>query len=197
MNIETVIEAVLFASGEPVPIKRFCMLLDKSEKEILDAAKKLADDYVFHQRGIRLLRLENSLQLCSAPEYHDYIRMALETRKPPKMSAAAIEVLAIAAYHQPVTRAYIEQIRGVDSSYTVGVLTERGLIEPCGRLDVPGRPVVYRTTAEFLRVFGLSSLDELPKLSEQSDEEAVNEQLDIESAIENLKMMETGAERNN
>lgn len=180
-----------------MPIKRFCMLLDKSEKEILDAAKKLADDYVFHQRGIRLLRLENSLQLCSAPEYHDYIRMALETRKPPKMSAAAIEVLAIAAYHQPVTRAYIEQIRGVDSSYTVGVLTERGLIEPCGRLDVPGRPVVYRTTAEFLRVFGLSSLDELPKLSEQSDEEAVNEQLDIESAIENLKMMETGAERNN
>lgn len=190
MNIETIIEAVLFASGEPVPIKRFCMLLDKSENEVIGAAKRLADEYVFHQRGIRLVRLENTFQMCSAPEYYDYIRRALEARKPPRMSAASIEVLTIVAYHQPVTRMYIEQIRGVDSSYTVGVLTERGLIEPCGRLDVPGRPVIYKTTAEFLRVFGLSSLDELPKLSEQSEEAMINEQLDIENAIENLKLME-------
>ncbi|NLL38001.1 MAG: SMC-Scp complex subunit ScpB [Clostridiales bacterium] len=194
MNIETIIEAVLFASGEPVPIERFCMLLDKSENEIIGAAKKLADEYVFYQRGIRIVRLENSLQMCSAPEYYDYIRRALETRKPPKLSAASIEVLSIVAYYQPITRTYIEQIRGVDSSYTVGVLADRGLIEPCGRLDVPGRPVIYRTTEEFLRVFGLSSLDELPKLSEEIDEEIINGQLDIESAIENLKMMETNTD---
>jgi segregation and condensation protein B len=194
LNIETIIEAVLFASGEPVPIERFCMLLDKSENEIIGAAKKLADEYVFYQRGIRIVRLENSLQMCSAPEYYDYIRRALETRKPPKLSAASIEVLSIVAYYQPITRTYIEQIRGVDSSYTVGVLADRGLIEPCGRLDVPGRPVIYRTTEEFLRVFGLSSLDELPKLSEEIDEEIINGQLDIESAIENLKMMETNTD---
>ena len=137
MNIETIIEAVLFASGEPVPIERFCMLLDKSENEIIGAAKKLADEYVFYQRGIRIVRLENSLQMCSAPEYYDYIRRALETRKPPKLSAASIEVLSIVAYYQPITRTYIEQIRGVDSSYTVGVLADRGLIEPCGRLMYP------------------------------------------------------------
>lgn len=170
------------------------MLLDVSENEILGAAKRLEDEYAFHQRGIRLIRLEDSLQLCSAPEYHDYIRRALETRKPPKMSAAAIEVLSIVAYHQPVTRTYIEQIRGVDSSYTVGLLTDRGFIEPCGRLDVPGRPVIFRTTAAFLRVFGISSLDELPKLGEEGSEETENEQLDIESAIENLKLMNMKAD---
>jgi segregation and condensation protein B len=131
---------------------------------VLRAAKRLGDFYPLKKRGLRLLRLEGSLQLCSAPENGEWVRRALDTRKPPKLSPAALEVLAIIAYNQPVTRLMVEQLRGVDSGYTVGLLAEKGLIEPCGRLDVPGRPVVYRTPAAFLRCFGLSSLEELPPL---------------------------------
>lgn len=165
-EIDSVLESILFASGDPMPLSRLCALLDKSEEEILDAAGRLADGYSFERRGIRLLRLEDNLQLCSAPENGEYVRRALETRKPPRLSPAAMEVLTIVAYFQPVTKTYIEQIRGVDSSYTVGLLVDRELIEPCGRLDVPGRPTIYRTTHGFLRAFGLSSLDELPEQEE-------------------------------
>ena len=184
MTIEKIIEGILFASGDPVPVSRLAALLDAEPADILDAAKRLADGYNFDDRGIRLVRLEDALQLVSAPELADYIRRALETRKPPKLSQAALEVLTVIAYYQPVTRGYVEQLRGVDSSYTVGLLAERGLIEPCGRLDVPGRPVLYRTTAAFLRSFGLSSLEALPKLEDAGPRE---EQLEIESAIEALR----------
>lgn len=165
-EIDSILESVLFAAGDPVSIKRLCALLDKTEEEIYDSAKRLADGYSFERRGIRLLQLEDSLQLCSAPENGEYVRLALESRKPPRLSPAAMEVLTMVAYFQPVTKTYIEQIRGVDSSYTVGLLTERELIEPCGRLDVPGRPLLYKTTAGFLRAFGLSSLEELPEIEE-------------------------------
>lgn len=165
-EIDSVLESVLFASGDPVPVSRLCALLDKEEDEILEAAQRLADGYSFERRGIRLLRLEDSLQLCSAPENGEYVRRALEARKPPRLSAAAMEVLTLVAYFQPVTKTYIEQIRGVDSSYTVSLLVDRELIEPCGRLDVPGRPTIYRTTNGFLRAFGLSSLDDLPEQEE-------------------------------
>ncbi len=162
MEYDNIIESILFASGDPFPIKRLCSLLDISEEEVLEAAGRIADSYKFDNRGIRLIRIEDALQLCSAPENGDWVRRALDTRKPQKLSAAAMEVLAITAYYQPVTRIMIEQIRGVDSSYTLGLLSDKGLIEPCGRLDVPGRPVLYKTTAAFLRSFGLSSLNELP-----------------------------------
>ena len=165
-EIDSVLESVLFASGDPMPVSRLCALLDKEEDEILEAAQRLADGYSFERRGIRLLRLEDSLQLCSAPENGEYVRRALEARKPPRLSAAAMEVLTLVAYFQPVTKTYIEQIRGVDSSYTVSLLGDRELIEPCGRLDVPGRPTIYRTTNGFLRAFGLSSLDDLPEQEE-------------------------------
>ena len=165
-EIDSILESILFASGDPMPVSRLCALLDKGEDEIMEAAQRLADGYSFERRGIRLLRLEDSLQLCSAPENGEYVRRALEARKPPRLSPAAMEVLTIVAYFQPVTRTYIEQIRGVDSSYTVGLLVDRELIEPCGRLDVPGRPTIYRTTPGFLRAFGLSSLDELPEQEE-------------------------------
>lgn len=165
-EIDSILESILFAAGDPMPVSRICALLDKSEEEILEAAQRLADGYSFEQRGIRLLRLEDSLQLCSAPENGEYVRRALEARKPPKLSPAAMEVLTLVAYFQPVTKTYIEQIRGVDSSYTVGLLVERELIEPCGRLDVPGRPTIYRTTSGFLRAFGLASLDDLPEQAE-------------------------------
>ncbi len=164
MEIDGIIESILFASGDPFPVGRLASLLDVSEAEVLEAAKRLADFYAFEKRGLRLLRLEGSLQLCSAPENGEWVRRALDARKPPRLSPAALEVLAVIAYNQPATRLLVEQLRGVDSGYTVGLLVEKGLIEPCGRLDVPGRPVLYRTTAAFLRCFGLSSLEELPPL---------------------------------
>ncbi len=179
------IEGILFASGEAVSAKRIAAVLAVSEEEVFDAAKKIADELRFEHRGIRLVRLEDSLQLCSAPELSDIIRQALETRKPPRLTQTALEVLAITAYFQPVTRAYIEDLRGTDSSYTVGVLQERGLIETCGTLDAPGRPTLFRTTPAFLRTFGLSSLDELPPLPQKDDDEP--EQLRIEEAIQTLQ----------
>ena len=118
----------------------------------------------FERRGIRLVRMEDSYQLCSSPDYADVIRKAFEIRKTAKLSQPALEVLTIIAYYQPTTRAYIDQVRGVDSSYTVGLLLERGLIEECGRLQVPGRPRLYRTTKKFLRDFHLGSLEELPEM---------------------------------
>lgn len=162
MEYESIIESILFASGEPFPVSRLAALLDISEQEVLSAADKLADLYIFDKRGIRLIRLENSLQMCSAPENGEWVRRALDARKPARLSQAALEVLAIVAYYQPATRTYIEQIRGIDSSYTVGLLIDKGLIEPCGRLDVPGRPILLRTTAAFLRSFGLESVEQLP-----------------------------------
>ena len=184
MTIDTILEGILFAAGDPVPVSRLAALLDAEPGEILAAAERLEDGYTFDDRGIRLIRLEDSLQMVSSPALSDYIRRALETRRPPKLSTAALEVLAIVAYDQPVTRSHIEQLRGVDSAYTVGLLAERGLIEPCGRLDVPGRPVLYRTTAAFLRSFGLASLEELPGLEDAPPGE---EQLEMESVIEALR----------
>ncbi len=176
MEIESAIEAILFAAGEPVPASRIALVLGVSDDEVHECAKKLSDEYSFNRRGIRLARMGESLQLCSAPEFSQEIVRALERRKPPRLSQPALEVLSICAYFQPVTRAYVDQVRGVDSSYTMGVLLERGLIEPCGRLDVTGRPSIYRTTELFLRTMGISDLSELPKLPEAGSDEG-NEQL--------------------
>lgn len=184
MEADSIIESVLFAAGDPFPIARLCALLDLSEDEVLAAAKRLGDGYQYEKRGIRLVRLEDSLQLVSAQENGDWVRRALDTRKPSKLSPAALEVLAIAAYFQPVTRAYVEQIRGVDSSYTVGLLADKGFLEPCGRLDVPGRPMQYRTTAMFLRSFGLSSLSELPAYGQESGGELASLQTVLEGFTE-------------
>lgn len=164
--VEAKIEAILFAAGEPVPASRIAASIGTDEREVFEAAKSLADFYSFSQRGICLVRTEDRLQLCSAPEYADEVIHALEKRRPPKLSQPALEVLAICAYFQPVTRAYVEQVRGVDSSYTMGLLLERGLIENCGRLDVAGRPAIYKTTDLFLRTMGITDLSELPKLPE-------------------------------
>jgi len=168
-DLECAIEAVLFVSGEPVKKARLAAALDVSESKIEAAADRMRDTYSYDRRGIRLVKLDDSIQLCSSPEYADHIRYALETRKPPQLSQPALEVLSIIAYFQPVTRLYIEQIRGVDSVYTVGLLLDRGLIEPCGRLAAPGRPLQYRTTHVFLRTFGLQSLGDLPELPQVED----------------------------
>ena len=164
--IESAIEAILFASGEPVKISRIAAVLGTGEEDVVAAANAMRDRFSFERRGVRLLRLEDTLQMCSSPEFADDIRRALEARKPPQLSQPALEVLSIIAYFQPVTRAYIEQIRGVDSSYTVGLLADRGLVEAAGRLAAPGRPMLYKTTNVFLRAFGIESLRELPELPE-------------------------------
>ena len=163
-EIESAIEGILFASGEPVHIDRICVAMEMDRPTVELVLHRLADHYSYERRGVRLLRMEDSYQMCSAPDYADYIRKAFEIRKPAKLSQPALEVLTIIAYYQPTTRAYVDQIRGVDSSYTVGLLLDRHLIEECGRLQVPGRPRLYRTAKAFLRAFHLNSLDELPEM---------------------------------
>lgn len=183
-NISSAIEAILFASGDSVPIARLSLILEASEGEIEYAAAALNEQYEKEERGIRLLKLDDSLQLCSAPEYAAYITKALEQRTPPRLSQSALEALAIVAYFQPVTRAYIDQVRGVDSSYTVSVLQQRGLIAPCGKLDAPGRPAVFGTTDVFLRTMGISSLTELPTLPDMTSGEGIEK---LQSAIDLLQ----------
>lgn len=169
-ELEAAVEAILFASGEPVQTERICTALGLECQETEQVLQNLMSYYAYERRGIRLLKLEDCWQLCSAPDYAEMIRQAFEIRKPAKLSQPALEVLAIIAYYQPVTRAYVDQIRGVDSAYTVGLLLERKLIEECGRLQAPGRPRQYRTTKNFLRAFHLGSLEELPELPESEAE---------------------------
>ena len=161
---EAAVEAILFACGEPLGIDRICLALDLDRPTAEQVLQKLGDYYAFERRGIRLVRMEDSYQLCSSPDYADAIRKAFEIRKTARLSQPALEVLTIVAYYQPTTRAYVDQVRGVDSSYTIGLLLERGFIEECGRLQVPGRPRLYRTTKKFLRDFHLGSLEELPEM---------------------------------
>ena len=165
LELDCTLEAILFASGESVSEAKLCSVLKIERSELRESATRLADYYDFHRRGIRLLHLDDRYQLCSRADYAPQVRSALETRKPQSLTPSALEVLAITAYKQPVTKAYIEQVRGVDSTYTVSSLVEKDLIEDCGRLDVPGRPILYRTTERFLRSFGLSSLTQLPDLA--------------------------------
>ena len=185
-EMEAALEAILFAAGEPVDADRICLTLEM-DKETVDAVcQRLADRYSYERRGLRLIRMDNTYQLCSAPEYADLIRKTFESRKPAKLSQPALEVLSIIAYYQPVTRAYIDQVRGVDSSYTVGLLLERELIEEAGRLAVPGRPIQYRTTKNFLRSFGLSGLEDLPELPSSTPEDG-QLTLEMQSRIEQLQ----------
>ncbi len=184
IDLKSAVEAVLFAAGEPVPTARLSLVLGTGEDDVLLAGRELADQYEREQRGLRVLQLGDKLQMCSAPEYAAVIIKALEQRKPPMLSQPALETLAIVAYFQPVTRAYIDQVRGVDSSYTVSMLNERGLIEICGRLDVPGRPSLFRTTDQFLRTFGLQKLEDLPRLPDMTQSDGVDK---LQKAIDDLQ----------
>ena len=188
-ELQSALEGVLFAAGEPVSVERLCLGLEVDRPTLDAVAQRLMDQYSYDRRGIRLVRLESSYQLCSAPEYADAIRSTLESRKPARLSQPALEVLAIVAYYQPVTRAYVDQVRGVDSAYTMGLLLERELIEEAGRLSVPGRPMQFRTTKNFLRSFGMSSLEELPELP-GSSQEGSQLTLELEASLARLRQAE-------
>ena len=163
-ELQRAVEAILFAAGERIEVSRLAATMEVDEDEIVKAADALANDYAFSRRGIRILKLENGYQMVSSGEMADFVTKALETRKPPKLSSSQLETLTIIAYYQPATKAMVEQIRGVDSSYSVSALMNKKLIEEAGRLNVPGRPIQYKTTPDFLRTFGLSSLEELPPI---------------------------------
>ena len=163
-ELKRIIEAVLFASGDPVSLERLCFVVERDPDEVEKALRELADLYAFERRGIRILRLEDCWQMCSQSDLAPYVTKALETRKPPKLSGAQLETLTIIAYYQPTTKAFIESLRGVDSAYSVQALLNKKLICEDGRLNVPGRPILYRTTPDFLRTFCLESLEDLPEI---------------------------------
>ncbi|MBQ9839191.1 MAG: SMC-Scp complex subunit ScpB [Oscillospiraceae bacterium] len=178
-QLQRAIEAILFAAGERVDIDRLAFALETEAADVEKAADALMDILSFERRGIRILKLEKGYQMVSSGEMADYVTKALETRKPPKLSASQLEALTIIAYYQPATKAMVEQIRGVDSSYSISALMNKKLIEEAGRLNVPGRPIQYKTTPDFLRTFGLSSLEELPEIEKVSFGEPVSEQAQI------------------
>jgi segregation and condensation protein B len=184
-EIKRAIEAILFAAGDPVGIERMALAIGVGTDQVDAALKELMDTYSFERRGMRIVRLEDAYQMVSAQEMSDIITRALETRKPPKLSASALETLTVIAYYQPTTKAFVEQLRGVDSSYTISALLNKKLIEEQGRLSVPGRPILYGTTPDFLRTFGLSSLEELPEVDlPQGQVEQLEMQLSMEDQTE-------------
>lgn len=163
------LEAMLFAAGDPVEPAKLAEVLDKDVETIIRMLSHLEDKYDERGGGLRLIRVDGKYQICTREEYSDYVRGLLEIRKNTPLSQAAFEVLAIVAYNKSVTRSFIEQIRGVDCSGPVSSLVQKGLIEEKGRLDLPGRPLVYGTTDRFLRCFSLNSLDDLPDLPESTE----------------------------
>ena len=181
-QMERAIEAILFAAGERIEVSRLAAALEVDPKEIVAAADSLMDALSFERRGIRILKLEDGYQMVSSGEMADFVTQVLETRKPPKLSASQLETLTIVAYYQPATKAMVEQIRGVDSSYSVSALLNKKLIEEAGRLNVPGRPIQYKTTPDFLRTFGISSLEELPQIEKVNFGEPIDtmEQTEIQ-----------------
>lgn len=180
-EIRRAVEAILFAAGDPVGVERMAAAIGAGVDQVEAVLKALMDAYSFERRGMRIIRLEDAYQMVSAQELSDVITRALETRKPPKLSASALETLTVIAYYQPTTKAFVEQIRGVDSSYTISALLNKKLIEEQGRLSVPGRPILYGTTPDFLRTFGISSLDELPEVDLP---QAQTQQLEMQLSLE-------------
>lgn len=183
-ELQRAIEAILFAAGERVEIARLAMALETDEKDIEEAADALAGSFAFERRGIRIIRLDNGYQMVSSGEMAEYVTKALETRKPPKLSSSQLEALTIIAYYQPATKAMVEQIRSVDSSYSISALVNKKLIEEAGRLNVPGRPIQYKTTPDFLRTFGLASIEELPPIEKINFGEPIVEEVQAEQTPE-------------
>lgn len=180
------LEAVLFASGEPISIDRLSQTFEISAEKVVKAMDNLSEEYADNERGIVIVRLENTYQMTTAQKYAEYIKKAFDIRRRTPLSSAALEVLAVVAYNQPVTKSFIEQVRGVDCSGVVSTLVEKGLIEEKGRLELPGKPLLYGTTKNFLRCFSISDLSELPPLPKEENAVAdVAEQLDMTDEVLN------------
>ncbi len=174
-----IIEAVLFAFGEPMELNKIVESSKIDKETVLKLIDRLNDRYTELGSAVRINRLGTCYQMATLPEYAQYIKAAMETRRQIPLTQAAMEVLAIVAYNQPVTKSFIEQIRGVDSSGVVNSLVERSLLEESGRLNLPGRPIAYRTTDNFLRCFGLNDIDALPTLPESSEQTDYDEYEDM------------------
>lgn len=178
-------EAVLFSGGEPISIDRFSQVFDIPPETVTEVMEALSKKLNKNEHGISLVRMENTYQLASKTEYADYIKKMFDIKRRTPLSPAALEVLAVVAYNQPVTKSFIEQVRGVDCSGVVTTLIEKGLIEERGRLELPGKPLLYGTTKNFLRCFGLSDLTELPPLPKNENaEEKVAEQIPLDGETE-------------
>ena len=178
-------EAVLFSGGEPLSIERFSQVFDITPETVTEVMDQLSAQLDKNNRGIKLLRMENTYQLATKEAYAEYIKKAFDIKRRTPLSPAALEVLAVIAYNQPVTKSFIEQVRGVDCSGVVTTLVEKGRVEERGRLELPGRPLLYGTTKNFLRCFSMSDLSELPPLPKNENaENRVAEQLPLEEETE-------------
>lgn len=195
---KSIIEAILFSAGRPVNKSEIVLALEITEEDIENIIKSMQEEYKSEERGIELIKIEDSYQLCTKKELYDYIYPILDKRNKPNLSNASLETLAIIAYNPKITRAEIEAIRGVSADACVYKLLEYGLIEESGKIDLPGKPMSYKTTNEFLRMFGYNSLDELPQLPRYKLDE--NKQIVIDDLLEEGKqeapMPERGAEEN-
>jgi len=179
---KSIIEAILFAAGRPVTKNELILALEISDEDIDSIIKSMQEEYKKEDRGIDLIQVENSYQLCTKKELYEYIYPILDKRSKPNLSNAALETLAIIAYNPKITRAEIEAIRGVSADACVYKLLEYGLIEEAGKIDLPGKPMSYKTTGDFLRMFGYNSLEELPELPRYKLDE--NKQIVIDDLIE-------------
>ena len=181
------VEAVLFSSGDPLSAEKICAALAVPKKDLTAAVDYLDGKYSAEDSGIELLRLEDAFQLAVKKDFASDVKAVLEIKKGASLSPAAMEVLTIAAYNQPVTKAFVEHVRGVDSSSVVNSLVEKDLLCETGRLNLPGRPVAYKTTDNFLRAFGLSSLDELPPLPDRREQMTLDDAAAQNDLAENDK----------
>lgn len=193
---KAIIEAILFSAGRPVKKSDLILALEISQEDLENLVENMQEEYKQENRGIEIIKMEDSYQLCSKKELYSYIYPVLDKRNKPSLSNAALETLAIVAYNPQITRAEIEAIRGVSADACVYKLLEYGLIEEAGKIDLPGKPMSYKTTPEFLRMFGYSSLDELPELPRYKLDE--NKQIVIDELIEeNLEAPMPEREENN
>lgn len=191
-NNSAAIEAILFASGASVEKSRLAKTLGITENQVDNYISDIINDYKANPRGITILKFRDSYQMASVKEYAPQIRTVMDLKRNTPLSQAALEVLAVVAYNQPVTKAFVEQVRGVDCSGVIGSLTAKGLIEEKGRLELPGRPLLYGTTENFLRCFNISSIEELPPLPEGDENEKNN--TDTENSIENSQELSANNE---
>lgn len=182
-EIQAIIEGVLFAAGDAVELERLADIVDVDKKSLREILKKMMDNYNYERRGIHIIKMDNSYQLATRGEYFEYISRLADPPRKQNLSNAALEVLSIVAYKQPVTRTSIEHIRGVNCDYIVNRLIERNFIEEKGRLDAPGRPILFGTTQHFLRTFGVSSLDELPDFESLGESPEDLEQIEMDGIL--------------